>query len=135
VIRISDQVALPHVIFGDSNNLTVGEPVATVGYMKRMREFPRLRLTPTVFGGIIRETQLNGITYCSVCSDYWSTDVGNNSGNSGALLLNRQGDVVGVDVAIVTQSHKKRTIGFAIPSNTAVRIAKQLISSGLEGLN
>mgnify|MGYP000688481681 CR=1 FL=1 len=40
VIRIFNQVALPRVILGDSNNLTVGEPVATVGYMKRMREFP-----------------------------------------------------------------------------------------------
>ena len=134
MIRISDQVALPYVIFGDSNNLTVGEPVATVGYMARMREFPRPRLTPTVFGGIIRETQLNGITYCSVCPDYWSTDAGNNSGNSGALMLNRQGDVVGVDVAIVAQSHDTRTIGFAIPSNTAVRIAKQLIAYDQEGI-
>jgi len=132
VIRISDQIAfaLPHVIFGDSNNLTVGEPVATVGYMARMHEVPRPRLYPTVFGGIIREMQLNGITYCSVCPDYWSTDAGNNSGNSGALLLNRQGEVVGVDVAIMTQSSEKRTIGFAIPSNTAVGIAKQLISYG-----
>jgi len=69
VIRISDQVALPHVKFGDSDNLTVGEPVATVGYMGRMGEFPRPRLTPTLFGGIIRQTQLNGVTYCSVCPD------------------------------------------------------------------
>ena len=130
VIRISDQVALPYVIFGDSDILEEGEPVATVGYMRKMHEIPGPRLTPTVFGGIIRETQPRGITYCSVCPDYWSTDVGNNSGNSGALLLNRQGEVVGVDVAIVTQSHEKRTIGFAIPSNTAVRIAKQLISNG-----
>jgi len=130
VIRISDQVPLPHVTFGDSSNLTVGEPVATIGYMARMYEIPRPRLYPTVFGGIIRETQLNGITYCSVCPDYWSTDAGNNSGNSGALLLNRQGEVVGIDVAIMTQSHEKRTIGFAIPSNTAVRIAEQLISYG-----
>ena len=134
VIRISEQIALPHVTFGDSNNLTVGEPVATVGYMQRMREFLKPRLTPTVFGGIIRDMQLNGITYCSVCSDFWSTDAGNNSGNSGALVLNRQGEVVGVDVAIVTQFHETRTIGFAIPSNTAVRIAKQLISNGLEGV-
>jgi serine protease Do len=130
VIRISDQLALPHVTFGDSNNLTVGEPVATVGFLARMRTIPMPRLTPTVFGGIIRQTQLNGITYCSVCPDYWSTDAGNNWGNSGALLLNRQGEVVGVDVAIVTQSREKRTVGFAIPSNTAVRIAKQLISHG-----
>jgi len=130
VIQISDQVALPHVTFGDSNNLTVGEPVATVGYMGRIRGNPRPRLTPTVFGGLIRAAQPHGIIYCSVCPDYWSTDVGNNSGNSGALLLNRQGEVVGVDVAIVTQPHDTRTIGFAVPSNTAVRIAEQLISCG-----
>ena len=134
VIRISDQVALSHVIFGDSDILKVGEPVATVGYMRRIREIPRPRLTPTVFGGIIRAAQPNGITYCSVCPDYWSTDVGNNSGNSGALLLNRQGDVVGVDVAIVTQSDDVRTLGFAIPSNTAVKIAAQLIAYGQEGV-
>ena len=82
-----------------------------------------------MFGGIIRETQLNGITYLSLRPDYWSTDAGSNWGNSGALLLNRQGGVVGVDVAIVTQSREIKTVGFAIPGNTAVRIAKQLIKS------
>jgi S1-C subfamily serine protease len=49
--------------------------------------------------------------------------------------LNRQGDVVGVAAAIVTQSHEKRTIGFTIPSNTADRIAEQLISTSFEDLN
>lgn len=130
VIRISDEVALPQIAFGDSNHLTVGEPVATVGYMARMHDTPRPRLYPSVFGGIIRETRPNGITYCSVCPDYWSTDAGNNPGHSGALVLNRQGEVVGIDVAIMTQPHEKRTIGFAVPSNTAVRVAEQLISHG-----
>jgi S1-C subfamily serine protease len=130
VIRISDQVTLPHVTFGDSNNLTVGEPEATVGYLGKMREISRSRLTPSVFGGVIKATQLNGIAYCIVCPDYWSTDMGNNWGNSGALLLNRQGEVVGVDVAIVTQSKEARAVGFAIPSNIAVKIAEQLIAYG-----
>ncbi len=134
VIRISDPVPLSHVIFGDSDILEEGEPVATVGYMGRICEILRPRLIPTVFGGIIKALQPSGITYCSVCPDYLSTDAGNNSGNSGALLLNRQGQVVGVDVAIVTQSDETKTLGFAIPSNTAVHIAKQLISNGLEGL-
>ena len=130
VIRITDHVALPHVTFGDSNSLTVGEPVATVGYLGKMREISRPVLTPTVFGGVIKATQLNGITYCSVCPDYWSNDEGNNWGNSGALLLNRQGEVVGVDVAIVTQAKEARTVGFAIPSNIAVKIAEELIAFG-----
>ena len=129
VIRISDHIALPHVTFGDSNTLAEGEPVATVGYNGRISEIRRPRLTPTVFGGRIRATQPNGIIYCSVCPDFWSTDAGNNLGNSGALLLNRQGEVVGVDVAIVTQSHETQTLGFAIPSNTAFKIAARLISN------
>ncbi len=129
VIRISDHIPLPYVTFGDSNNLTADEPVATVGYAERIREIPRPKLTPTIFGGRIRAAQPKGITYCSVCPEFWSTDAGNNSGNSGALLLNRDGEVVGVDVAIVTQSHESETLGFAIPSNTAVKIAAQLISN------
>jgi S1-C subfamily serine protease len=128
VIRISEHISLPHVTFADSNNLSVGEPVATVGYLGRLNEIPRPRLTPNVFVGIVKAANLNGITYCSLCPDYWSTDVGNNWGNSGALLLNRQGEVAGVDVAIVTQSKEARTVGFAIPSNTAVRIAEKIIS-------
>ena len=124
------QIPLPHVTFGNSNNLTASEPVATVGYAERIREIPRLNLYPTVFGGRIRAVQSNGIAYCSVCPDFWTTDVGNNAGNSGALLLNRQGEVVGVDVAIVSRSNEAETLGFAIPSNTAVRIAAELISNG-----
>ena len=129
VIRISDHIPLSCVTFANSSNLTVDEPVATLGYAERIRGIPRPKLTPTVFGGRIRATQPNGIIYYSVCPDFWSTDAGNNSGNSGALLLNRQGEVVGVDVAIVTQSHETQTLGFAIPSNTAVKIAAQLISN------
>jgi len=110
VIRISDHIPLPYVTFGNSNNLTVDEPVATLGYAERIRGMPRPKLTPTLFGGRIRAAQPNGITYCSVCPDFWTTDAGNNSGNSGALLLNRQGQVVGVDVAIVTQSNEDKTL-------------------------
>ena len=46
--------------------------------------------------------------------------------------MNRHGEVVGVDVAIVTQSDDARTLGFAIPINTAAYIASQLIASDQE---
>jgi S1-C subfamily serine protease len=52
---------------------------------------------------------------------------------SDAILLNRHGEVVGVDVAIVTQSNDARSLGFAIPSNTAVNIVEKVISHGLKG--
>ncbi len=48
--------------------------------------------------------------------------------------MNRQGEVVGIDVAIMTQSDDARTLGFAIPSNTAAAIVAQLISYGQEGV-
>jgi S1-C subfamily serine protease len=133
VIRISDQVTLPHVVFGDSDILEEGDLVATVGYMRRIWETSMPRLTPTVFGGIIMAAKPHGITFCSVCPNYFSTDFGNNWGNSGAIVLNRLGEVVGVDVAIMTQSNDARSLGFAIPSNTAVNIVEKMISHGLEG--
>jgi S1-C subfamily serine protease len=134
VIRIYGQIELPQVIFGDSDLLADGEPVATVEYVRRTRRDSKPGLTPTVLGGIIRAAQPHGITYCSICSDYFTTDAGNNWGNSGAILLNRQGEVVGVDVAIVSQSNDARALGFVIPSNTAVNIVRRLISYDLECL-
>ncbi|MEE4261238.1 MAG: trypsin-like peptidase domain-containing protein [Desulfobacteraceae bacterium] len=132
VIRVSDRMVLPHVIFGDSDILAEGEPVVTVEYVRRIQGDSRPRLTPTIFGGKIKTANPHGITYCSICPDYFTTDIGNNWGNSGAILLNRHGEVVGVDVAIVAQSNDARTLGFAIPINTAAYIASQLIASNQE---
>ena len=72
-------------------------------YVRRIHGNSRIGVNPTVFGGMIRVAKPHGIIYCSICLDYFSTDVGNNWGNSGAILLNRHGEVIGVDVAIVTQ--------------------------------
>lgn len=111
----------------------MGETVAAVGYMGRIRETPIRMVTPTTFAGSIKTTHQGGITYCSSFPDFCSTDVGNNPGNSGGLLLNRQGEVIGIEVANVIQSNEDQTIGFAIPSNTAVNIVEKMISHGLKG--
>jgi serine protease Do len=57
-------------------------------------------------------------------------DAAINPGNSGGPLLNLQGEVVGVNAAIVSQSGGFEGIGFAIPSNMALHVAKQLIAHG-----
>lgn len=61
------------------------------------------------------------------------TDAAINPGNSGGPLLNRQGEVVGVNTAIDTQTGTFSGIGFAVPSNTVKRVIPELISEGEYG--
>lgn len=58
------------------------------------------------------------------------TDAAINPGNSGGPLLNRQGEVIGVNTAIDTQTGTFSGVGFAVPSNTVERVIPQLISEG-----
>jgi serine protease Do len=62
--------------------------------------------------------------------DFLQTDAAINPGNSGGPLLSLTAEVIGVNAAIVSGSGGFEGIGFAIPSNMAVYVAKQLISKG-----
>ena len=63
-------------------------------------------------------------------SDFLQTDAPINPGNSGGPLLNLYGEVIGVNSAILSQSGGFEGIGFAVPGNMAVHIAKELIRNG-----
>jgi serine protease Do len=122
VIRIKTKEALPHVIFGDSDSMDVGDWVVAIGH-------PR-GLDQTVTQGIISAKHRRGITDPNSYQDFLQTDAAINPGNSGGPLLNLKGEVVGVNAVIVSQSGGFEGIGFAIPSNMAQHIAGQLISHG-----
>jgi serine protease Do len=122
VIRISPKGALPSVTFGDSDKVKVGEWVVAIGH-------PR-GLDQTVTQGIISAKHRTGITEPSSYEDFLQTDAAINPGNSGGPLLNLRGEVIGVNAVIVSQSGGFEGIGFAIPSNMALYIAKQLIAHG-----
>src|SRR5262249_60591990 len=62
--------------------------------------------------------------------DFLQTDAAINPGNSGGPLLNLRGEVIGVNAAIASQTGGFEGIGFAIPSNMAVSVAKALIAHG-----
>ncbi len=62
--------------------------------------------------------------------DFLQTDAAINPGNSGGPLLNLQGDVIGVNAAIASQSGGYEGIGFAIPSNMALYVAQALMARG-----
>src|SRR5262245_55520403 len=122
VIKIDTKEALSYVTFGDSDKVEVGEWVIAIGH-------PR-GLDQTVTHGIISAKHRRGITEPSSYQDFLQTDAAINPGNSGGPLLNLQGEVIGVNAVIASQSGGFEGIGFAIPSNMAVSVARALIAHG-----
>jgi putative serine protease PepD len=108
---------------GDSNDLDVGDTVVAIG--------SPFGLEQTVTAGIVsalhrQMTSPNNFTI----DDSIQTDAAINHGNSGGPLLNAQGNVVGVNAQIASDSGGNEGVGFAIPSNTAKSIVSQLLDTG-----
>ena len=122
VIKISTPRPLPHVTFANSDDVKVGQWVVAIGHPEGLDQ--------TVTQGIISATHRTGITDPNDYQDFLQTDAPINPGNSGGPLLNLQGQVVGVNSAILSQSGGSEGIGFAIPSNMATHVAQALIASG-----
>jgi len=122
VIKVEAKEPLPHVTFGNSDQVDVGTWVVAIGH-------PR-GLDHTVTQGIISAKHRRGISDPSSYQDFLQTDAAINPGNSGGPLLNLEGEVIGVNAAIVSQSGGFEGIGFAIPANMALHVAKELIAHG-----
>lgn len=118
VIKI-DAKDLPFLVLGDSDKLDVAEPVLAVGNP--------MGLQATVTGGIVSAKGRNNLDLSRV-EDYIQTDAAVNRGNSGGPLLNMQGNVIGMNTAIVTNMANGgyMGIGFAIPSNILKAVAEDL---------
>ena len=114
----SDQKFIP-VKFGDSDKARIGDWVLAIGNP--------FGLGGTVTAGII--SARNRSIGLSRYEDFIQTDASINQGNSGGPLFNMDGDVVGINTAILGQSGSIG-IGFSIPSNSAKRVINQLIEFG-----
>ncbi|MBD2440281.1 HhoA/HhoB/HtrA family serine endopeptidase [Nostoc sp. FACHB-110] len=112
---------LPTVTIGNSEQLQPGEWAIAIGNP--------LGLDNTVTTGIISATgrSSNQIGAADKRVDYIQTDAAINPGNSGGPLLNYRGEVIAMNTAIIQGA---QGLGFAIPINTAQRIANQLITTG-----
>lgn len=104
---------LPHLTFGNSDSLEVGEWVVAIG--------SPLGLNHTVTAGIVSAKGRN--IQSGSYDDFLQTDASINRGNSGGPLLNMNGEVIGINTAI---AQRAQGIGFAIPSSMAKRIISQL---------
>jgi serine protease Do len=122
VIRIEAKEPLPYLKFGDSDKVEVGEWVVAIGAPRALEN--------SVTQGIISAKHRRGISDPSGYQDFLQTDAPINPGNSGGPLLNLQGEVIGVNAAIASESGGFEGIGFTIPSNIALHIAKTLIAHG-----
>jgi serine protease Do len=121
VIKIDTSTPLPTVKLGNSDTAQVGDWVEAIG--------SPFALSQTVTAGIISAKNRTIEPGASGQFQHFiQTDAAINPGNSGGPLLNMNGEVVGVNTAIFTQSNGYQGIGFAMPSNTVVAIYNDLIS-------
>jgi len=119
VLKIESKEKFKPVRFGDSDKARIGDWVIAIGNP--------FGLGGTVTSGIISARNRDiGLTRYE---DYIQTDASINQGNSGGPLFDMNGDVIGINTAILGQSGSIG-IGFAIPSNSAKKVINQLIEFG-----
>jgi serine protease Do len=121
VIKIESSTPLPTVKLGNSDTTNVGDWVEAIG--------SPFTLAQTVTAGIISaKNRTIEPGAAGQFQHFIQTDAAINPGNSGGPLLNMNGEVIGVNTAIFTQSAGYQGIGFAMPSNTVAEIYNDLIS-------
>jgi serine protease Do len=120
LLRVKSDRPLKAVKFGDSEKLRLGEWVIAIGNP--------FSLGGTVTAGIVsaRNRDINSGPY----DNYIQTDAAINRGNSGGPLFNLDGEVIGVNTAIISPSGGSIGIGFAVPSKTALPVIEQLKEFG-----
>ena len=120
-----DASGLMDAAVGDSGRMDIGDFVLAVG--------SPFGLSHSVTYGIIsakRRRDLDMGTSDIRLQDFLQTDAAINPGNSGGPLINLRGEVIGINCAIASPSGGNYGIGFAIPSNMVMKVARQLIEQG-----
>ena len=120
VLKMETKDKFIPVKFGDSDKARIGDWVIAIGNP--------FGLGGTVTSGII--SARNRSIGLSRYEDFIQTDASINQGNSGGPLFNMDGDVIGINTAILSPTGASSGIGFAIPSNSAKRVIDQLIEFG-----
>jgi Do/DeqQ family serine protease len=120
LLKIETDEDLPFIAFGDSDNAKIGEWVLAVGNP--------FNLNSTVTAGIIsaKSRDLSG----QHLQSFIQTDAAVNPGNSGGALVNTNGDLIGINTAISSQTGSYIGYSFAVPSNIARKIVNDIMEYG-----
>ena len=120
LLKINVEKPLPYLAFGDSDNAKIGEWVLAVGNP--------FNLTSTVTAGIV-SAKARSISPGRNQS-FIQTDAAVNPGNSGGALVNTNGDLIGINTAITSQTGSYVGYSFAVPSNIAKKVVDDLLEYG-----
>ncbi|WP_187487530.1 serine endoprotease DegQ [Duffyella gerundensis] len=121
LIQIQGAKNLTQIKVADSDALKVGDFAVAIGNP--------FGLGQTATSGIISALGRSGLNLEGL-ENFIQTDAAINRGNSGGALINLNGELIGINTAILASSGGNIGIGFAIPGNMAVELAKQLIEFG-----
>ncbi len=118
LIKIETDERLPYLAFGDSDNTKIGEWVLAVGNP--------FNLTSTVTAGIVSAKARD----LGRRQSFIQTDAAVNPGNSGGALVNTNGDLIGINTAITSQTGSYIGYSFAVPSNIAKKVVEDIMEYG-----
>ena len=120
IIKIDLNRELPTVVLGNSDGVQVGDWVLAIG--------SPFGLQSTVTAGIISATDRGGVG--RQFQHFLQTDAAINPGNSGGPLVDLDGQVIGINTAIMTGGRGYEGVGFALPSKVAIGVYNQIIEHG-----
>src|SRR5271169_5900843 len=118
VIKVDVERALPAAKMGNSDSMQVGDWVLAVG--------SPFGLSETVTAGIV-SAKGRDIVPLRQFQTFIQTDAAINPGNSGGPLVNMNGEVIGINTAILSETNAYAGVGFSLPSNTVAQVYNQLI--------
>ncbi|OCG15802.1 Do family serine endopeptidase [Gilliamella sp. WF3-4] len=121
LLKIDDAKKLTAIKLADSDNLRVGDYAVAIGNP--------FGIGQTVTSGIISALARSGLNMNGF-ENFIQTDASINQGNSGGALINLNGELVGINTAIIAPNGGNIGIGFAIPSNMVKSLTSQLIEFG-----
>lgn len=121
VLKIEAGRDLPFLALGNSDRVEIGDWVLAIG--------SPFGLEQTVTAGIISQTKRE-TPYASAFQKFIQTDAAINRGNSGGPLVDMNGEVIGVNSQIATSTGDYNGIGFALPSNEANYVYRQILQNG-----
>jgi S1-C subfamily serine protease len=124
LLGVTSKDNLPYAPLGDSDTTRVGQWVLAIG--------SPFGLNQTVTHGIISARERGQVSLGSTIriKDFLQTDAAINPGSSGGPLINLEGEVIGVNTAIASNSGSNSGVAFSIPINLVKRVTKQLLEKG-----